>query len=490
MKGHLSRALSFVALSALTACAVLVDFNRYDIDGQQAPEASVAPAPVDFDLDMPDAVRVEPGTSVTLTVSVRRHDDRAGAIAISVADPLPEGLDAVKGATIAPGETTALLTLTARPGAPAGDRPLHIVGLADDVRRAKETRLSFRGLTCTPDLGFGAGRGLITIDLQVVGAPRGLGIATGADQIVFGAGSGRNDVIESVDQAGNVRWQHSDDLEPPLLSLALEPVGTVLVVGAKQIVRLDGAGRPIPFGGPGANGLDCDGTIIAQPPPRLSLVCRLKQTWWLHQKSSDGAFRSSSGFNLTPFTNLDDGTPAATLSNAGIVACGTTTNKPETFGTILRFAPVGTVDRTFGDGGRVMLGEGTSLTGCVADDRGIVSIGKTADDVQGALFGVTGSGTLDTSFGDAGTKVGPFVLTAIALERGNLLAGGDGEDGAHLLRMLRDGRPDRTFASSGDCPLAGMKSVLSILVTSDAKVLVLGVSADTADTIVLARLWL
>ncbi|GAB7036571.1 MULTISPECIES: NHL repeat-containing protein [Catenuloplanes] len=139
---------------------------------------------------------------------------------------------------------------------------------------------------------------------------------------------------------------------------------------------------------------------------------------------------------------------------------------PGDFG-LVKYSPDGTLDPTFGTGGRVVTdlsGSEDQATAAIAQPGGkIVVAGTTVDATGDANFGVaryTADGALDTTFGGGDGFVTTNVLghdeaTSAAITRdGRILVAGfttvdnDGSSIA-LARYTADGAPDTTFGGDG-----------------------------------------
>jgi uncharacterized delta-60 repeat protein len=127
--------------------------------------------------------------------------------------------------------------------------------------------------------------------------------------------------------------------------------------------------------------------------------------------------------------------------------------------TLLRYLDDGTEDRGFGRNGHVLVPAGTKGAGLLALDRGRggrVLAGGYRRGLNGRWTGLAlrfrQDGTLDPSFGNGG-KVRfhaagdfPVSVSGIAeLPGGRVLVGGDSGGSLLLARLLADGRPDPSF---------------------------------------------
>ena len=172
--------------------------------------------------------------------------------------------------------------------------------------------------------------------------------------------------------------------------------------------------------------------------------------------------------------------------------------------TLTRFGPAGSVDASFGLGGKVTVPNLQAPQVLVQPDGRIVLAGTLATGATGDDFGVTRflpDGSLDTAFGTGGrvtTEVGtagtPAVvvsdfLTSAALQPdGKIVVGGStGQLGVFdvaLVRYTPDGALDPTFDGDGkvvgDFGPTGMDFVVDLAVQGDGRVVVLGRADVTA----------
>lgn len=123
---------------------------------------------------------------------------------------------------------------------------------------------------------------------------------------------------------------------------------------------------------------------------------------------------------------------------------------------LARYQRDGSLDRAFGDGGRVTAaaGDGASWATAVAiqADGAIVAAGGNAQGIAVARF--TGGGALDRQFGANGivTLTVPSVTavaTALTVQADGRIVIAGQADGVVLARLLGDGTPDPTFGRGG-----------------------------------------
>jgi uncharacterized delta-60 repeat protein len=155
----------------------------------------------------------------------------------------------------------------------------------------------------------------------------------------------------------------------------------------------------------------------------------------------------TSTVGTTAITSPDAATPdvgvaqAALQSDGKIVAVGNHSY-------LVRYNSNGSLDTTFGSKGLVVVPSGFSAQSLVIQPSNgdIVVGGSYSSDF--ALLRYTPSGALDSTFGSGGevvTSGAPGTVTSLALENGDIVAGG----GQSLARYTLSGNLDATFGSGG-----------------------------------------
>lgn len=156
---------------------------------------------------------------------------------------------------------------------------------------------------------------------------------------------------------------------------------------------------------------------------------------------------------------------------------------------VARFNADGSLDNSFGVGGMVVTKIGLSdyVAGMVLQADGKIVLGGTADN-QFALARYNANGSLDATFGNAGTVVTPGTVwgsnaNGIALQSdgkiimaGRFVASISTAD-VGVIRYNSDGTLDATFGQAGivDTPFAGQNSqAASVAVQANGDILVLG----------------
>jgi uncharacterized delta-60 repeat protein len=192
------------------------------------------------------------------------------------------------------------------------------------------------------------------------------------------------------------------------------------------------------------------------------------------------------GITTIPVGREAIATGLAIQANGKIVLTGTSLTDAYRF-TVARLNPDGSVDRGFGDRGVSVLGRPAVAWGMAMQPDGrYVVAGHTIGggrDVYAAVR-MRRSGELDRSFGDGGEVLVPIGTDAYGLAvavqpDGKLLLTGStvGPDQVATIRLLPNGSADPSFGSAGIAAFPGA-GVNAIAVQPDGKVLLAGVGAS------------
>jgi uncharacterized delta-60 repeat protein len=156
------------------------------------------------------------------------------------------------------------------------------------------------------------------------------------------------------------------------------------------------------------------------------------------------------------------------------------------------YRATGTLDTSFGSGGRVTTAIGPSggVTGLALQGNDLIVAGDTS--TSQALFVVaryTAGGTLDTSFGSGGLASAPFPNggngSGVAVGPGGVIVVGGTHDSftptfthsAVVARFTANGAVDGSFGSGGVVTISGV-SESAVAVQGDGKVVLAGASGD------------
>ncbi|MBT2400221.1 DUF11 domain-containing protein [Streptomyces sp. ISL-100] len=224
----------------------------------------------------------------------------------------------------------------------------------------------------------------------------------------------------------------------------------------------------------------------------------------------DATFGGGDGKVISDVLYVEDSQDVALQSDGKIVTIGSGFNfdGPNDF-VLIRYNTDGTVDTGFGAGGTVLVdfGDLTNDEGqdvAVQSDGKIVAVGRSdAPDGRGlfALARFNTDGSLDTTFGDGGKVVTDFgtggsaAAYAVAVQSGGGIVAAGGLNGDFVVaRFNADGSPDTGFGDNGAVrtPFArGGASVFDLAVQSDGTIVAAGhagyVPNDYAPDFALAR---
>lgn len=177
------------------------------------------------------------------------------------------------------------------------------------------------------------------------------------------------------------------------------------------------------------------------------------------------------GYVITSITSDNDGTRAIALQNDGKIVVSGNYYSGRAIGFVVRYNATGTLDSTFGSGGRVILDFGKRFPSphydvAIQADDGKIVIGGAANDGF-AVARLLPNGVVDTGFGSgglvvanpSGTQGGTSAGWSMAIQRVTgeeriVLAGssktssGDNPDWT-LMRLRSNGATDTSFGSGG-----------------------------------------
>lgn len=206
------------------------------------------------------------------------------------------------------------------------------------------------------------------------------------------------------------------------------------------------------------------------------------------------------GVVTTPITpGVDQAHALVVQPDEKLVAAGFSGGFPASEFAVVRYAPDGRLDTTFGSGGVATTAIGTSAEahGAVLQPDGklvLAGYAQTGGTYVFALARYLPDGTLDGSFGSGGTVTTPigsveaFGLAAVLQPDGKVVVAGGADTRIALVRYHVDGTPDATFGSGGIVTTAaGASAAAAALVRQpDGKLVVAGTRATgTVDRDVL-----
>jgi uncharacterized delta-60 repeat protein len=230
-----------------------------------------------------------------------------------------------------------------------------------------------------------------------------------------------------------------------------------------------------------------DGKIVAVGS--VSVSENNDEDFAVFRYNADGSLDPSFGGDgqvSTSFSNCRDAALAVAIQIDGkIVAAGVSTDeKGSWFAALARFNTDGSLDTSFGSGGKV-ISEGADIGGIVIQPDGKI----IADGGGSWVIRYNDDGSLDTSFGTGGFTTAGFGVWAVALQSdGKIVAAGDNycDDGDcvrdfALARFNADGSLDTSFDSDGwlTTRFEGASSVASSLILQpDGKIVAAGYDAE------------
>jgi uncharacterized delta-60 repeat protein/CSLREA domain-containing protein len=218
-----------------------------------------------------------------------------------------------------------------------------------------------------------------------------------------------------------------------------------------------------PSDGAGAGAIQADGRIVVVGSASSN------QDLALARYNSNGSLDTGFGGDgrvVTDFDRDEVGTSLALQPDGQIVVSGLASPGTVSYYVVARYNPDGTLDATFGDAGKVVgdfNGRGVYSAEIVLQKDGKILLASStrshADEGDFALARYHGNGTLDKSFGDGGKAITDIFnsnesSSAVTLQAdGKILVAGtarvDGGAYALLARYNPDGTLDTTFGTAG-----------------------------------------
>ncbi len=244
-----------------------------------------------------------------------------------------------------------------------------------------------------------------------------------------------------------------------------------------------------------------DGTIVAAGSSANGSNDDIALVRVLPGGSLDPTF-GSGGIVTTPIGSGDDRAEALVVQkDKKIVVAGTSFNGSDEDFALVRYDPNGSLDPTFGTGGKVVtpIGSGDDRADAlvVQSDGKLVAAGHSEgfgsnDDFALVRYNVNGS--LDTSFATGGkvtTPIGSGSDQAYSLglqKDGGIVAAGLSSNGSNddfaVARYLPSGSPDPNFGTGGNVTTSigsGDDQVRGLAIQKDAKIVVAGSSSNGSN---------
>ena len=269
-------------------------------------------------------------------------------------------------------------------------------------------------------------------------------------------------------------------------------------------------------------GEDAARAVVVQPDGKIVVAGRTSGDFALARYNSNGTLDSTFGTGgkvTTDFAGGQDGAGGLALQPDGkiVVAGGAASGLHSDFA-IARYNANGTLDATFGNGGKVTTdfsgSEDVAFGVVIQTDGKIVAAGAASHVVAGAVntdFGLARyntDGTLDTGFGNGGQVTTDFSgsfdeAEAIALQLdGRVVLAGrtrtqtstSSNDDFALSRYNTDGSLDTSFGTAGKVMtdftgIPGFDEAHALAIQSDGKIVAVGLAmtSTSKDDFALAR---
>jgi uncharacterized delta-60 repeat protein len=473
-----------------TGCFLVVDFSAFDTN---TPPGSSSTARGDaatgrFELVVPPEVRVEPGSTAPLVVTIRRQAGFDGEVTIGVEQP-PDGVEPVTTVLVGRGQERAELTVAATLISPGGTHPMAVVANSESGQQRATVNVVLQGEPCTLDRGFG-NVGVVSLEGEVqdvVLDDRGRIVlaVSGAAATAPGGAVVRLLPTGSQDQGFAVSASDAP------VSIALDAQQRI-VTSARNGSSGGVVRRQLPDGAWDRAFGDAGARVFANERvlKRVAIlpgdgVLALSSGWTMYALGPDGSPVASFGTNgsVTPSVGFNPEAARALVDAAGnIVVCGHT-ESPPAFNLIAeRYTPTGAVDRGFADQGKLVQNDEKGLD-CAAFAGGYIFFGASAFVVDASA---SREGRIVMSLRDV-------TPSAVAVDSSGrfVFAGPADVDHVAITRFARDGSLDSSFGTAGRCVLP--RSVLqervvpiALALQRDGRIVV---TAGTPGATVIARLW-
>lgn len=441
-------------------------------------ELAAAAAPYSVSVSRTRAV-VFQGKRASVDVSIRRKAGFDGAVTVSLKG-LPRGVKA-SAVTIPAGETRAQVVLRAAATAPHS-LPTKASVRADDSLHLASTALvvTVRGKAGSVDTSFGSaggGAGGVIVTPVALSEDYAKAMAVQADGKVLVAGS-TSRPISGTDFA-LVRYSRDGKLDADFGTRGVVAYGIGPNGGSDeaQAVAVQADGKILVAGSADMGETREDFAIARFLPDG-----RIDRSFGRKGRATT-AFTGDSGDRIRAIAIQPDGK---------IVAGGVTYNGPDhnlDFA-LVRYLPDGSLDRSFGDRGRVVT---SALPGAVSDSINALTLQEVDGEICIVAVGGEGGfviaryrsdGRLDTRFGQGGVVTDLFTQYigaargVLATPDGKIVVTGHIDHDVATVRLLTDGTPDASFNGNGRVitPLSttNWDEATSVVRQSDGKLVVGG----------------
>jgi len=490
-----------IALALLAACGSEKPEPTPDAGVPDSGVPDAGPKPAQFTLSISsEKVPVLQGSNALIKVTVTRESGFTGAVSLALSG-LPTGVTA-PSPTIASGAEAADIQLDAAGAAPHSlPTTVTVTGTSGDQSATKVFTLTVRGPAGSVDTSFGGGPVITGINTSEDYA-RAIAVQPDGKIVVAGSSNtsqqGFDFAVTRYNRDGTLDTDFNTsgkvtttltDLADEAYAVALQPDGKIVVAGYTiegtsiqrfAVVRYNANGSlDTGFATSGkavttfSSGAGRAYAIAIQPDGKILVggdasITATGLDFALVRYNTDGSLDTGFGTGGMVFTPIKastgrDSIYALTLQNVGgetrIVAAG-----GEGDFLLARYTPNGTLDSSFGTGGKVASVFGSTIGSAYAvtitSDGKLVVAGYSSNDFS--LARLTDTGAPDSSFGTAGKVVTPLnatnsdVATAVTVQSdgkivaaGWVNAGGSSAADFAVLRYDSTGAPDNSFGTGG-----------------------------------------
>ncbi|MFF9914289.1 calcium-binding protein [Streptomyces sp. NPDC013457] len=284
------------------------------------------------------------------------------------------------------------------------------------------------------------------------------------------------------------------------LSLVLSLPGVAAAAPGDLDPSFDGDGRVVTD----VSGYESGGGVVIQPDGKIVSVGTASfdatsSDFVVLRHNADGSLDTTfdgDGIVTTDFQDSgnDEGRALALQPDGKIVAVGGTANfSGNGAWTAARYNPDGSLDTTFGEGGKVVTeidpsAIETALAVVVQSDGKIVAGGGSFD--RWALVRYNADGTPDTTFdGDGIIATDPGAVSSLALQSDNkiIAAGHRNAPGFTLHRYNTDGSLDTAFDGDGRLTSGFGAGVSDVVLQPDGRIVAAGNAGGVGNAFAVAR---
>lgn len=228
--------------------------------------------------------------------------------------------------------------------------------------------------------------------------------------------------------------------------------------------------------------------VALQPDGRIVTAGIGENGFTIERYSTDGSLDSSFGSGGIVSTDFGPGPDAASAvaiqQDGKIVAAGSGNYNSGSKFALARYNPDGSLDASFGNGGKVTTSAGLSVSALALQPNGRLVAGGAAPGGGSILVRYTPKGTLDSGFGEDGALVANFLVYDLVLQPDGKIvaAGGTGLNTSEFIvaRYEAHGSRDRDFGEGGYAvtQVAEYSEARSVVVQPDRKIVAGGYAYD------------